>query len=79
MDENRLYPNLKRGTVVQALQEIDPYGADVSKGALGIVFEEADFHEEGTGPMVRWLIEERGQATQPGGACNIYEGDVRVY
>lgn len=59
--------DLKRGTLVRAKRNLDPEGANVLVGCLGVVFEHADFYKDGCGPMVRWTS---------GGACNVYEGDV---
>lgn len=61
--------NLSRGTLVKAIRNLDPDGAAVLEEDLGVVFEEADYYEDGCGPMVRWFR---------GGACNVYEGDVAV-
>jgi hypothetical protein len=55
--------NLKRGTLVVATGDLDPEGANVPKGTLGVVFEEANAYGDGGGPMVRWTN---------GGACNVY-------
>lgn len=60
--------NLRRGDLVRASMRLDMTGADVFAGDYGVVFEEADHYEQGTGPMVRWFS---------GGACNVYDGDVR--
>lgn len=60
---------LNRGDLVFAAHNLDPQGANVRAGEKGVVFEEADYHEMGTGPMVRWFS---------GGACNVYDGDVQV-
>lgn len=60
---------LDRGTIVVAAKELDPEGANVRAGEKGVVFEEAEYHEERTGPMVRWFS---------GGACNVYDGDVLI-
>ena len=59
--------DLSRGTLVEALRDLDPEGANVAKGTLGVVFEESNFYGDGCGPMVRWAT---------GGACNVYHGDV---
>lgn len=64
---NTIVTLLERGTLVRALRHLDKPGANVSIGERGVVFETSDFHEPGTGPMVRWFS---------GGACNVYEGDV---
>ena len=61
--------NLSRGTLVRAIQYLDPEAADVLTGTLGVVFEEADYHKDGCGPLVRWFT---------GTVCNVYEGDVEV-
>jgi len=75
MDWSSLNPSsgavkgLKRGTVVQAIRNLDSSGAKVREGTQGVVFEEANFHEPNSGPMVRWVNM---------GMCNIYIGDVKV-
>lgn len=58
---------LSRGDVVLAIKNLDPYGANVRKGTVGIVFEETNAYGDNGGPMVRWTNM---------GACNIYQGDV---
>jgi len=58
---------LQRGDLVVAVQDLDPEGARVAKGTLGVVFEEAGFYGDEFGPMVRWFT---------GGACNVYTDDV---
>ncbi len=62
-------PNLTwpRGTPVKATQDIDPTGANVKRGDVGVIFEESDAYGDGCGPMVRWYR---------GGACNVYPGQV---
>lgn len=55
--------------LVIAKRHVDPEGADIPKGMLGVVFEEAEFHELNSGPMVRWMS---------GGACNVYDDDVEL-
>lgn len=70
---------LRRGDVVRAIKDSDPEGANVKVGDLGVVFQPADFHEEGTGPMVRWLFLHQAMysyTVRPGGVCNVYEGWV---
>ncbi len=57
---------LGRGDMVLALRHLDPRGANVRVGTLGVVFEEANAYGDRSGPMVRWLNM---------GACNVYEGD----
>lgn len=44
---------MKLGTIVCALRDLDPQGARVTKGDVGVVVEEA--HDE-YGPRVRWLM-----------------------
>ena len=61
--------HLHRGDIVQAIRRLDPEGADVRPGVLGVVFEEAEYHEPDSGPMVRWANM---------GVCNIYDCDVQV-
>lgn len=67
IDKSHLLLHLRRGDLVLAARHVDPQGADVPKGILGIVFEQAEFHEPLTGPMVRWVT---------GGMCNVYIDDV---
>ena len=67
--------DLARGTVVEAIKAVfDVAGANVPKGAIGVVYEPSDFHERNTGPMVVWIdpIFIRGRR------CNVYMGDVKV-
>jgi len=66
---DRILKSYRRGTLVIATRHVDPDGADVPKGMLGVVFEEAQFHELNSGPMVRWMS---------GGACNVYIDDVEL-
>ena len=58
---------LQRGDMVRAARNLDPNGAKVPQGMLGVVFEEAGFFDIDEGPMVRWFN---------GGACSVYPGDV---
>lgn len=57
-----------RGVLVEAIRPLDPEGANVPVGMRGVVFEDAGAFGDGAGPIVRWMH---------GGACNVYEGDVR--
>jgi len=57
---------LPRGTVVKATRYLP--AAQVEAGTFGVVFEEANYHEVGTGPMVRWMPDWT--------VCNVYEEDV---
>lgn len=59
--------HFQRGQLVQALSNLDQAGAKVPAADYGVVFQPAGYHEEGTGPMVRWMS---------GGCCNIYDGDA---
>lgn len=59
---------LKRGDMVVATRDIDPKGAQVYKGMIGVVFETTNAYSDGCGPMVRWVN---------GGACNVYDSNVR--
>lgn len=61
--------DLKRGTIVMAAVALDPEGANVHQGTLGVVFEEANYHGDGNGPIVRWMSL---------GVCNVYPGQVLV-
>jgi len=67
--ENWTLDDLRRGTLVRAVKNVDPSGADAQKGDLGVVFEESQYHEPNSGPMVCWFH---------GGRCNVYEGDVEI-
>jgi len=64
VDVNRLM----RGDMVVAVRHLDPSGADVRPGTIGVVFEEVNAFGDHGGPMVRWMNM---------GACNVYDGDVR--
>jgi len=59
--------SLFRGDVVVAIRHLDQPGANVRRGTLGVVFEEANAYNDGGGPMVRWMNM---------GACNVYPGDI---
>lgn len=59
---------LRRGDMVVATRQVDPPGANVREGTVGIVFEETNYYGDGAGPMVRWLNM---------GQCNVYDVDVR--
>jgi len=62
--------SLKRGTLVMCERQcLDPIGANVQKGTLGVVFEETNAYKDKAGPMVRWFS---------GAMCNVYPGDVEV-
>lgn len=56
------------GTIVRALSDLDPEGANVKQDMTGIIFALADAHGDGCGPMVRW---------SNGGACNVYDSWVK--
>jgi hypothetical protein len=58
---------LNRGDVVAALTLLDPEGANVPAGTLGVVFEEAGAYSHDSAPMVRWFN---------GAACEVYDGDI---
>ncbi len=58
---------MERGTRVVALRDLDPQGANVKRGTVGLVFEHTNAYGDGCGPMVRWAS---------GGCCNVYPGDV---
>ncbi len=60
---------LEPGNIVRALINLDPIGANVPIGTIGVVFGETNYYKDGCGPIVRWL-------TERGGCCNVYEGDV---
>lgn len=58
---------LGRGDVVVARIHIDPEGANVRPGTMGVVFEVSNAYNDGNGPMVRWMNM---------GACNVYDRDL---
>lgn len=76
--------NLEPGTIVRALRDLDPQGANVAKGDLGVVTHVANYYEDGYGPIVHWFRVVEDEAGFPlhrvgtGGCCNVYEGDVEV-
>ena len=59
--------DLSRGDMVMAIRDLDPLGANVRIGMLGVVFEPANWYSDNGGPMVRWLNM---------GVCNVYPGDI---
>lgn len=76
--------DLKAGTIVRALRDLDPHGARVREGDLGVVHAEAGYYGPGYGPLVQWfrVVEDERQfpmhSVGLGGICNVYEGDVQV-
>jgi hypothetical protein len=72
-------PVLRVGQRVKALRHLDPEGANVKKGAIGVVAQaiewDEDTHLPFYGPRVEW---EPGPERPRGGTCNIYKGDVEV-
>lgn len=60
--------DLKRGDVVQALEDLDMEAARVFEGMTGVVYEETDAYKDGGGPMVRWANF---------CCCNVYGGQVK--
>ncbi len=66
------------GSVVLASKRLDPEGANVPRGAVGVVFEPANVYGDSGGPMVRWLEHFVHDSYNVGGMCNIYPGDVVV-
>ena len=69
--------DFKRGDVVRAVQDLDPKGANVKAGEIGVVFEEANAYGDGNGPMVRWISYDEYDGYCVGGACNVYDDQVR--
>lgn len=70
--KKRFVQDLIPGDMVVAVKRLDPRGADVQPGTLGIVFQDAEtvevgFSEINYGPLVRW---------HTGGVCNVYGGEV---
>ena len=63
------YAQMNRlGVRVQAIRNLDPKGARVMTGEIGIVSELINEHGDGTGFLVKWAH---------GGICNVYPGDVK--
>lgn len=60
--------DLIRGDVVLAIKLLDRGAANVKPGTMGVVFQQANYHEDGAGPIVRWMNMS---------VCNIYEDDVK--
>jgi len=58
---------LQRGNLVKAARDLDPTGACVPQGTLGVVFEEEGYYAIDEGPLVRWYT---------GACCNVIDGDV---
>jgi len=46
---------LIRGDMVVATRHLDPGGANVRAGTVGVVFELANAYNDGAGPQVRWM------------------------
>jgi hypothetical protein len=70
MATTKVVEKFRRGLLVEAIQHLDPNGADVPVNTLGVVFQPAHWHEPRTGPMVRFVN---------GGMCNVYDGEVKPY
>ena len=79
--------DLRTGSVVRALRDLDPKGANVAKGDLGAVFGDANLHGDDAGPLVHWFKIELHQLDDDPpsggeivcrGTCNVYEGDVEL-
>jgi hypothetical protein len=68
---------LCRGQIVRALKILDPEGAKVQTGDIGVVFEEADYYGDSCGPMVQWLVGYQ-KTIMGGGRCSVYPGDVEI-
>lgn len=62
-------PLLGPGTVVRAAQDLDPSGADVKKGMVGIVRVPSNEQVPGTGPCVAW---------ENGRTCSVRDDDVEI-
>lgn len=69
--------DLKVGTRVMALCDLDPHGANVSPLERGYVMQEKtrshDFRGQETGPTFGPLV-----VWDEGGVCNVYKGQVAV-
>lgn len=76
--------DLKRGCIVLALRDLDPRGANVKAGELGVVFGEKNCYGDDAGPIVRWFRVVEDETAFPlhqvglAGVCNVYEGDVEL-
>ena len=77
MAEDTLLKILRRGDIVEAI-DIPKDVIDVAPGTLGVVFEEAEYHEKGTGPMVRFITPYVTHTLQGTPCCNVYKGWVRL-
>lgn len=69
--------DLKVGTRVVALEDMDPHGSNVKTGTRGYVMQEktqgCDFKGRATGPVFGPLV-----VWDHGGVCNVYKGQVAV-
>lgn len=59
---------MNKGDFVRALLNFDRDGAGVHIGDLGVVVEERNAHNDGGGPIVKWLTGNKGY-------CNVYPED----
>lgn len=68
----KVSPELTVGAIVRSLRMLDPEGADVVVGDVGVVMGRRD----GCGFLVRWM--NRDGDIVLSGACIVYAGDVAV-
>lgn len=68
---------IKRGTVVRAIQNLDPEAANIQPGQLGVVFGDSNCYGDGAGPIVQWFMVEEGKVGFSG-VCNVYDGWIEV-
>lgn len=61
------------GTMVVALEDLDPKGGNVRKGDVGIVFGVTNCYNDNCGPIVRWF-----RNGKQAGVCNVYPGIVEI-
>lgn len=67
--------DLMPGDAVVALRPLDR-GA-VPSGSYGIVYHEADYHEDGSGPVVLFFILNQARQVRRTHRMNVYENDVK--
>ena len=60
---------ITKGLFVEAIRNLDPSGARVKAGMVGICFGDENCYGDGCGPIIRW---------QNGGTCNVNDASVKV-
>lgn len=74
--------DLKKGTIVRANKDLDPEGANVKEGQVGVVFGDANCYGDEAGPIVQWFKVVEDELGYPlhqvglAGICNVYDDDV---